>query len=105
VITVLYSSSPLIAGWILAFLTVDPSSPHERKTDIMNMKTGERWHCINPACRCEVLVQADSCDAGGQLLCVCGSPMKKKYSPPALTYLEFLRVEDPVSAREETRKG
>jgi hypothetical protein len=31
--------------------------------------------------------------------------MKKKYFPPTLTYLEFLRVEDPVSAREETRKG
>jgi hypothetical protein len=71
----------------------------------MNIKTGERRHCINPACRCEVLVQAGSCAGAGKLLCVCGSPMKKRYSPPTLTYLEFLRVEDPVSARADFRRG
>jgi hypothetical protein len=31
--------------------------------------------------------------------------MKKKYSPPNLAYLEFLRVEDPVAVREGSRKG
>jgi len=71
----------------------------------MNIKTGERWHCINPSCRCEVLVQADSCVADGRFLCVCSSPMKKKYSPPNFTYLEFLRVEESVSAQEGSRKG
>jgi hypothetical protein len=51
------------------------------------------------------LVQADSCVADGRFLCVCGSPMKKKYSPPNFTYLEFLRVEESVSAQEGSRKG
>jgi hypothetical protein len=31
--------------------------------------------------------------------------MKKKYAPPSLTYLEFLRIEDPVSARGGSREG
>jgi hypothetical protein len=31
--------------------------------------------------------------------------MKKKYSPPNFTYLEFLRVEESVSAQEGSRKG
>ena len=32
-------------------------------------------------------------------------PMKKKYAPPSLTYLEFLRIEDPISARGGSREG
>jgi len=71
----------------------------------MIMKTGEHWHCINPACHCEVLVQSDSEIDGPNPRCVCGAPLKKKYAPPNLTYLEFLRVEDPVSVREGSRKG
>jgi hypothetical protein len=71
----------------------------------MFMKTGEQWHCTNPACHCEVLVQSESGIGGGNPLCVCGAPMKKKYAPPALTYLEFLRLEDPVSAQGGSRKG
>jgi hypothetical protein len=31
--------------------------------------------------------------------------MKKKYTPPNFTYLEFLRVEDLVSAQGGSRKG
>jgi hypothetical protein len=30
--------------------------------------------------------------------------MKKKYAPPSFTYLEFLRVEEPLSAQEGSRK-
>lgn len=71
----------------------------------MIVKTGEHWHCINPACHCEVLVQSDSEIDGPNPRCVCGAPLKKKYAPPNLTYLEFLRVEDPVSVREGSRKG
>jgi hypothetical protein len=31
--------------------------------------------------------------------------MKKNYPPPNIAYLEFLRVADPVAAREGSRKG
>jgi len=70
----------------------------------MIMKTGEHWHCTNPACHCEVLVQSNSEIEGNNPRCVCGAPMKKN-TPPLLTYLEFLKVEDPVPAREVSRKG
>jgi hypothetical protein len=71
----------------------------------MNTKIGEQWHCTNPACRREVLVQAERPADGGSRLCVCGSRLKKKYSPPTFTYLEFLRLEDPVSTSQGSRKG
>ena len=69
----------------------------------MLMKIGEQWHCTNSACRCEVLVQSNSETGGTNPRCVCGAFMKKKYAPPNLTYLEFLRFEDPVP--EGSRKG
>jgi len=71
----------------------------------MMMKKGEHWHCTNPACHCEILVRSDSELEGSSPLCGCGSPMKKKYIPPALAYLQFLRLEDPAAVRETSRKG
>ena len=70
----------------------------------MIMKTGEQWHCINPAYHCEVLVQSNSIVDRSNPRCVCGAPMKKKYAPPSLTYLEFLRVKDSAPVREAARK-
>jgi hypothetical protein len=71
----------------------------------MMMKKGELWHCTNLFCRSEILVQSDSELEGSNPRCVCGAPMKKKYVPPALTYLEFLRVDDPIAAQGGSRKG
>jgi hypothetical protein len=70
----------------------------------MLMKTGDHWHCTNPSCHCEILVQSNSALDGTNPFCVCGAPMKKKYAPPSFTYLEFLRVEEPLSAQEGSRK-
>lgn len=60
----------------------------------MVMKSGEQWHCTNPVCRCEVVVQSGSEIEGSNPRCVCGYPMKKRYSPPNFSYLDFLRVEE-----------
>ena len=57
----------------------------------MVMKSGERWHCMNPACLCAVLVETSGALEGSNPRCSCGSIMKKDYSPPAFRYLEFLR--------------
>jgi hypothetical protein len=90
----------------LSCLLGNPRKPAVKEgTATLILKTGEHWHCINPACHCEVLVQSDSEIDGPNPRCVCGAPLKKKYAPPNLTYLEFLRVEDPVSVREGSRKG
>jgi len=71
----------------------------------MTMKTGEQWNCSNPECRCEILVQNSSETEGSNPRCVCGAPMKKKYAPPRLSYLEFLRFEEPIPAREGSRRS
>ncbi len=70
----------------------------------MNMKSGEHWHCTNPACHCEVLVESSGRIDGGNPRCSCGGLMKKNYAPPRLTHLEFLRVEEPAGPRPAFRK-
>ena len=69
----------------------------------MRMKTEDRWHCTNPACGCEVLVETGAVLNGENPRCCCGGVMKKKYASPVLTYLDFLHLEDApeVAAREE----
>jgi len=67
----------------------------------MLMKTGERWHCTNPLCRCQILVAQSGELDGHNPVCACGSPLKKKYVSPLLTYLELLHIEEPaISIRE-----
>lgn len=62
----------------------------------MVMKTGERWHCTNSACRCTIVVEATAEREGENPRCACGSIMKKEYSPPHFQYLDFLRFPEPV---------
>jgi len=67
----------------------------------MVMTSGERWHCINPACGCAVLVEAN-CEIDGQNpRCACGSIMKKGYSTPVFRYLDFLKVRAPALVHRE----
>ena len=69
----------------------------------MRMKLEDRWHCINPACGCEVLVASGGSENGKNPRCACGAAMKKRYVSPAVTYLDFLKLEDipTVAARKE----
>jgi hypothetical protein len=71
----------------------------------MVMKTGERWHCANPACHCEVLVQSVSGIAAGIPRCVCGSPMKRSCAAPNFSYLDFLHVHEPMSVRDGSQEN
>jgi hypothetical protein len=68
----------------------------------MRMKSKDRWHCTNPACGCEVLVERGASEDGKNPRCACGAAMKKRYVSPVLTYLDFLRMEEEpnVAARE-----
>lgn len=65
----------------------------------MVMKSGERWHCINPGCGCAVLVEASGEVEGQNPRCACGSIMKKGYSPPVFRYLDFLQSPEPEPVR------
>jgi hypothetical protein len=70
----------------------------------MLMKSGERWHCMNPACLCAVLVETSGELEGHNPRCSCGSIMKKEYAPPVFRYLEFLRVAERAATSQVPRE-
>ncbi len=69
----------------------------------MRMKAEDHWHCANPACGCELLVESSAREEGKNPRCSCGAAMKKKYTSPVFTYLDFLSLEEAskVTAHEE----
>lgn len=71
----------------------------------MLMKSGEHWHCSNPACRCTILVETSGVLEGQNPRCACGTVMKKDYSPPVFRYLDFLRLPEPAATRRDSREG
>lgn len=69
----------------------------------MHLRTGDRWHCTNPGCGASWRVESSSGipGEGKNPQCSCGGMMKKHYSPPFLTYLDFLRLdESPAESRK-----
>lgn len=63
----------------------------------MVMKAGERWQCMNAACQCAVVVETTGRVEGENPRCVCGSILKKQYTPPVFQYLDFLRFPEELS--------
>jgi hypothetical protein len=68
----------------------------------MVMKSGERWHCVNPACGCVVLVESNGQIEGQNPRCACGSMMKKGYRSPVFRYLDFLRDPEPAFVHQDS---
>ena len=68
----------------------------------MIMKSGERWHCVNPACGCAVLVEINGEIEGQNPRCACGGILKKVYSPPVFRHLDFLRFPEPALALRDS---
>jgi len=69
----------------------------------MVMKSGEIWHCINPACQCTIRVERSGDIDGSHPRCVCGSILKKEYAPPVFRYLDFLRFDQPLFHPDRAR--
>jgi hypothetical protein len=61
----------------------------------VHRKLTERWRCTNAACASELLIEVDGKLEGPRAICACGAAMKKKYSSPVFSYLEFLRLDEP----------
>lgn len=61
----------------------------------MVMKSGERWHCANAACRCSLLVETSGEIEGRNPRCTCGGVMKKVFSPPVFRRLDFPQLAEP----------
>jgi hypothetical protein len=74
-----------------------------RQGAAMRMKTEDRWHCTNPTCGCEVLVERGGTAERENPRCSCGAAMKKRYAAPLLAHLDFLGLEETpeVTARKE----
>ena len=62
----------------------------------MHKDPGERWHCVNAACRKEVVVDPKEVPTNGNPRCSCGTEMKRDYTPPVFRYLEFLHLDESV---------
>ena len=60
----------------------------------MLMKARERWHCVNLDYGCQIVVEISGEIEGLNPRCACGGTMKKKYSSPVFTYLDFLRADE-----------
>lgn len=73
----------------------------------MRMKSKDCWHCTNPACGCEVLVERGASKDGNNPRCSCGAAMKKTYVSPVLTYLDFLKLEETTegTARRDLHRA
>lgn len=70
----------------------------------MLMKAKERWHCTDPICGCQVIVEVGGEVEGHHPRCACGRIMKKQYTSPVFAYLDFLRTEESVVAPGESRE-
>ena len=56
----------------------------------MQLQSGDRWFCTNPACRSELVVEHTLEIAAASVFCACGDVMKKQYAPPIFRYLDFI---------------
>jgi hypothetical protein len=65
----------------------------------MLMKPKECWHCVNSACGCQVIVEIGGVSQGQNPRCACGGIMRKKYTAPSFSYLDFLRLDEPPAAQ------
>jgi hypothetical protein len=70
----------------------------------MLTKARERWHCSNVSCGCQVVVEISGEVEGQNPRCACGGLMRKKYTSPVFTYLDFLRIEEPASTVHASRE-
>jgi hypothetical protein len=70
----------------------------------MLMKARERWHCSNVSCGCQVVVEISGEVEGQNPRCACGGLMRKKYTSPVFTYLDFLRIEEPAATVHASRE-
>ena len=56
----------------------------------MLVRSGDLWHCTNPACLSELSIGTSRDSEVDHVYCVCGAVMKKYYKPPVFRYLDFI---------------
>src|ERR1700692_641128 len=66
------------------------SRPSQERLELMLVRSGDLWHCTNPACLSELAIGTSRDTEVDRVYCVCGAVMKKHYHPPVFRYLDFL---------------
>ena len=56
----------------------------------MLVRSGDLWHCANPACLSELSIGTSKDAEVDGVYCLCGAVMKKHYRPPVFRDLDFL---------------
>jgi hypothetical protein len=51
----------------------------------LSARKGQRFHCQNPDCDCEIQITHEPAVTITNPRCVCGAEMKRRYVPPTLT--------------------
>ena len=66
----------------------------------MLVRSGDLWHCTNPACLSELSIGTSRDTDVDHVYCVCGAVMKKHCHPPAFRYLNCIgeREQDALHA-------
>ena len=74
--------------------------PSQERLELMLVRSGDLWHCSNPACFSELSIGTSRDAEVDQVYCVCGAVMKKHYRLPVFRYLDFLgdREQDALQA-------
>jgi hypothetical protein len=65
----------------------------------MLVRSGDLWHCTNPACLSELSIGTGRDTEVDWVYCVCGAVMKKHYIPPVFRYLDFLEEREQDALR------
>ncbi len=68
----------------------------------MLMHSGDRWHCTNPACRCELSVEQNTEIRSERVHCACGGVMKQHYTAPVFRYLDFILEPETQNSPSQT---
>jgi hypothetical protein len=73
-------------------------APLARKLELMLVRSGDLWHCTNPACLSELSFGTSRDAEVDRVYCVCDAVMKKHYHPPVFRSFDFLgeREQDAV---------
>src|SRR3984893_16010400 len=74
--------------------------PSQERLELMLVRSGDLWHCTDPACLSELSIGTSRDTEVDRVYCVCGAGMKMHYHPPGFHYLDFLgeREQDALQA-------
>src|ERR1700730_1376041 len=74
--------------------------PSQERLELMLVRSGDLWHCSDPACLSELSIGTSRDSDVDHVYCVCGAVMKRHCNPTVFRYLDFIgeREQDALHA-------